>query len=466
MRDNLLLMTDSYKASHFLQLPPQTTQMYHYVESRGGEYPEVLFFGLQYALERYLAGTAVTEEDVAEAASLFKAHGEPFNYQGWMHIARDLGGKLPVRIRAVPEGLVVPTGHVLLDIENTDPAVPWLPGYLETMLLRAVWYPSTVATTSYFTRKTIEGFAGTVDDPSEVLFKLHDFGARGVSSHESAGIGGAAHLVNFRGTDTVEALLIARDYYDEEMAAFSVPASEHSTMTAWGRNNEADAYRHMLTAFQGSPIISVVSDSYDVWNALENIWGDRIREAVRLANLQGTTVVIRLDSGEHPPTVVRRALALLEDKFGATVNSRGYKVLNGVRVLQGDGINRQMIYEILSGITNDGYSMSNIGTFGMGGALLQHGNRDTLKWAMKASSMVAGGVRHDIFKEPVDAVWKRSKKGRLDLVKRRGHFQTVEYGASASLLGLVFEDGDVKRHQALAQIRELAWPAKQLAGVS
>ena len=156
----------------------------------------------------------------------------------------------------------MPVHNVLMTVECDDPQVFWLASYLETMLLR-VWYPVTVATRSWHLRQTIRRFLEkTDDDLAQLPFKLHDFGARGVSSAESAAIGGAAHLVNFMGSDTVLGVLAANRFYREPMAAYSVPAAEHSTITSWGREHEADAYRNMIRRF-GLPgaIVSVVSDS-------------------------------------------------------------------------------------------------------------------------------------------------------------------------------------------------------------
>src|SRR5581483_294412 len=264
--DNLILNTDSYKASHWLQYPPETDATFFYVESRGGQYDKTLFFGLQAILKEYLS-RPVTYTDVDEAKAFFAQHGEPFNEAGWRWIVDAHKGRLPLRIRAVPEGSVVSTHNALVTIESTDPDSFWVPSYVETLLLR-MWYPVTVATLSWHLKQLIGGFLErTSDDPAGQLpFKLHDFGARGVSSTESAGLGGAAHLVNFHGTDTLSGILTARAYYHEPMAGYSIPAAEHSTITSWGREREVDAYRNMLDQFaQPGRIVAVVSDSYDIY---------------------------------------------------------------------------------------------------------------------------------------------------------------------------------------------------------
>src|SRR6185437_12975069 len=231
--DNLILNSDSYKASHFLQYPPGTEEISSYVESRGGRFPHTLFFGLQAFIKQYLL-TPITQDDIAEAEALLTAHGLPFNRTGWLRIVNDHGGHLPIEIAAVEEGEVVPTRNVLVQVRNTDPALAWVTSYIETALLRAIWYPTTVATLSFEAKRTIRRhLERTSDDPDgQIPFKLHDFGARGVSSLESAMLGGMAHLVNFQGTDTVSALVGARRFYGAAMAGFSIPAAEHSTITA------------------------------------------------------------------------------------------------------------------------------------------------------------------------------------------------------------------------------------------
>jgi nicotinamide phosphoribosyltransferase len=411
--DNILLNTDSYKTSHFLQYPPDATGMFSYFESRGGAWDRTLFFGLQMILKEYLS-RPFTPEHVREAGNFWQAHGVPFDEAGWRHILETHGGYLPVTIRAVPEGSVVPGRNALFTVECTDPRVFWVVSHLETLLVRA-WYPITVATQSWHIKQTIRDYLrATSDDPEGQLpFKLHDFGARGVSSGESAAIGGCAHLVNFRGTDTASGILAARRHYHEPMAGYSIPAAEHSTITSWGREGETEAYRNMLRRFaQPGQLVAVVSDSYDVYNAVDNIWGGRLRDEVVNS---GATLVIRPDSG-NPVEVVLKVAEILDRRFGSTRNSKGYKVLEHVRIIQGDGVNARSIEEILANLGNHGFSADNI-AFGMGGALLQRLDRDTLKFAMKCSAIRRGGRWLPVSKDPVTDSGKKSKEGRLSLFR-------------------------------------------------
>ena len=457
MTINPILNTDSYKASHFRQYPAGTTNVFSYVEARGGAYDRALFFGLQAILKAEF-NTPVTRADIDEAEALLVPHGLPFHRVGWELLIDRHGGHLPLEIRAQAEGTIAQVRLPMMTVVNTDPDFFWLTSYVETALLR-VWYPITVATISNGVRRLIrKHLVATSDAPdAELPFKLHDFGARGVSSHQSAGLGGLAHLTNFQGTDTLAAILAARRFYNEPMAGFSIPAAEHSTITSWERPNEADAYANMVSQF-GKPggIFAVVSDSYDLYNAVEHIWGERLRQQVIDS---GATLVVRPDSGD-PVEVVSRTVNLLADKFGTTTNGKGYRVLNTVRVIQGDGVNPVSIEAILNRLTAEGFSASNI-AFGMGGALLQKCDRDTMQFAYKASAAKVGGAWRDVYKDPVTDTGKRSKRGLLGLGNDNGVFRTVavrdadfqpvEGGLNA--LEPVWRNGELLRDEPLSVIR-------------
>ncbi len=455
---NIILNTDSYKVSMFKQYPAGTTGVYSYIESRGGRYDQTVFFGLQAFIKEYLL-EPITQADIDIADEILTAHGEPFNREGWEYILSAHGGYLPVVIRAVPEGTVVPVKNVLATIENTDPKAFWLTTWLETALLRAIWYPTTVATQSYAIKRVILDYLEKTGDPSTIDFKLHDFGARGVSSLESAGIGGAAHLVNFMGSDTISGVLFAREYYSAGIAGFSIPAAEHSTITSWGRDNEVKAYENMVTQFaKPGSIVAVVSDSYDIFNAASNLWGEALREKVIAS---GATVVIRPDSGD-PLVVNQKLIEILGEKFGYTVNSKGFKVLNNVRLIQGDGVNELTIRSILGGFMAMGWSADNI-AFGMGGALLQQLDRDTQKFAMKCSSALINGEWVDVQKDPITDNGKKSKAGRVTLWKSGGEWVSAVdqpkgwfdrgFGPLTEVLEEVYRDGKLVKEITFEQVR-------------
>lgn len=454
MFDNFILSTDSYKVSHWKQYPPGTQTVYSYLESRGGKYNETVFFGLQYYLNYYLSGHVVFPWHIDEAEDFCNKHfGEGlFNRAGWEYIVNQHSGRLPLRIRAVREGTVVPTHNVLMTIENTDPNVPWLTNYAETLLLK-VWYPITVATLSRNIKKIILGFLEATGDPDLINFKLHDFGFRGASSYETAAIGGAAHLVNFMGTDTMAALEVSQEFYDEDMAGFSIPASEHSTITSWGEEHELDAMRNMLTAYP-TGLVACVSDSFDIYRACRQYWGDELHDMIMQRD---GTLVVRPDSGD-PPTVVTNVLGILGEKFGYTVNRKGYKVLpSQIRVIQGDGVNEDSIYDVLTACMRRGWSADNV-TFGMGGKLLQDVNRDTQKFAFKCSAVQVNGEWRDVYKDPVTDPGKISKRGRLSLVMGDGGILETESETDPKFdyLQTVFENGVVRNRTNLAEVRRLA----------
>jgi nicotinamide phosphoribosyltransferase len=452
---NFIGLTDSYKVSHADQLEAGTTDIYSFFESRGGKFSEVVFFGLQYYLKQYLEGIVIKKADIDDAAEDFALHfgnTDIFNRAGWEYIVERHGGRLPIQINAVPEGTVVPTGNVLMTVYNTDPKVPWITNYVET-LLSQIWYPSTVATQSREMKKLILASLRKTGDPDTIPFKLHDFGFRGSTSVEAAALGGAAHLVNFQGTDTLAALQVTRRIYGERMAGFSVPAAEHSTITSWGRQREAEAFRNMLEKFP-TGLVSVVSDSYDIYAACRDLWGSKLKEQV--LNRDGV-LVVRPDSG-NPSEVVVKVLEILGDQFGFEANQKGYKVLNPkVRVIQGDGIDYGSLGNVLTAMETAGWSADNV-AFGSGGGLLQKVNRDTQRFAFKCSATKIGGVWRDVIKNPITDPGKKSKAGRLALVNRAGVYQTVleKDAGSDNLLQPVFRNGVVLQEQSLADIRTRA----------
>lgn len=450
---HIIFDTDSYKVSMHKQYPPNTTGVYSYIESRGGKWDKTLFFGLQGFIKEYLT-KKLTQKDIDLAEKIWKAHGLPFSRENWQYILDHHDGRLPVVIRAVPEGTVIAGKNVLVTIENTDPKCYWLTTWIETALLRAVWYPTTVATLSYSARKRILHYLELTGTPEDIDFKLHDFGARGCSSRETASIGGAAHLLNFKSTDTIQGVLYAMSYYDSDVCGFSIPASEHSTMTSWGREFEKDAYENMIDQFaQPGSIFAVVSDSYDIFNATENIWGEQLKKKVIDS---GSTVVIRPDSGD-PLMVIKRMLKILDKKFGSTINSKGYRVLNHVKIIQGDGVNEQAIYSILGALMVNGWSADNI-AFGMGGALLQGVGRDDLKFALKCSSACVNDEWIDVQKDPITDQGKKSKAGRVQTFRlglNNEYYSATEKTTifDSDAMSTVFENGYIMREYNFDEVK-------------
>ena len=459
LRFNPILSTDSYKLTHWWQYPPHTRFIYSYVCSRGGFFDHAELAGLQYILKSNFAGKVFTLEHVEEAHRFARKHFDrnqnAFHYEGWKRLHAKHGGMLPLRIKALKEGSVAGAQNAMVTIENTDPEFYWLTNWAETVLLQ-LWYPTTVATLSRAIKQIIGEALVRTGDPSLLPYKLHDFGFRGVSSRESAAIGGAAHLFNFLGTDNLAAIELLQQYYGADMPGVSIPASEHSTMTAWGKEHEVDAFENMLNNIPDG-LVACVSDSYDIFHAVRNLWGGKLRDKV--LHRHGT-LVIRPDSGD-PVTVLEEIFKIAAEKFGYEVNRKGWKVLAPqVRFIQGDGVNYYTIQNMISQLTRKGWSMDNW-SFGMGGALLQQVNRDTLKFALKCSAIDINGTWHDVYKRPVTDPGKDSRAGRFAVFKAGKEFVTEAIAGNGPLLSgdqleVVMENGVLHREQSLDEIRAIA----------
>ncbi|MDR6945073.1 nicotinate phosphoribosyltransferase [Mucilaginibacter pocheonensis] len=464
-RENLILLADAYKYAHHKFYYPGTTQIYSYLESRGGMFDETIFFGLQYFLKEYLQGPAFTQLDLDEAGGFLQqvfGSDDVFDKSKFQYILDKYNGHLPVKIKAVAEGTAVPTSNVLMTIDNTDPECYWLTNFLETLLMQ-VWYPCTVATLSNQIRKVVtQYYSETATEGAEagIDFVLNDFGFRGVSSVESAKIGGAAHLINFSGSDNLAGSGMAIDYYDaQKVYGLSIPATEHSICTLLGRDGELEIFKHVLRSFP-TGTIACVSDSFNIFKACREYWGGELKEEI--LNRQGT-LVIRPDSGD-PIMTLLEIFKILFETFDFTTNSKGYKVLPPqVRVIQGDGVNYAEIINIYNALKANGISAENL-VFGMGGALLQKVDRDTRKFALKCSSVVINGQEVAVDKSPTEMdaqgnitpSFKKSKRGRLKLVKINGIFKTVneqEHIELADELHTVFENGKLLNPITFEQVK-------------
>nr|DAQ91966.1 MAG TPA: putative nicotinate phosphoribosyltransferase [Caudoviricetes sp.] len=448
IENNICLLSDSYKEWHHRAYLPNTEYLESYFEARNGaRFNKTVLFGLQAIIKKHLVGQVVTKEKIDEAERLVNAHQGPvFNREGWEYILSKHDGQLPITIRAVAEGTPVDVNNAMMVVRNNDKECKWLTNYLESLLLH-VWYPSTVATLSREIKfMLIDYMNKTSDDFSGLDFMLHDFGFRGVETCDAAMIGGAGHLLNFKGTDTVPALLIPINYYSASgPVGFSVAATEHSIMTARGREGEFEVVEHI---FKETPsgILSLVIDSYDYENFI-NVCGTTFKDTI---DKRDGRTVFRPDSGD-PVTVTLRCLELIEKYWGSTKNSKGFRVLPPhVRVLWGDGIDYYGMRTILFSMLNNGWSAENI-VFGCGGGLLQKVDRDTQRFAFKCSAQYYDGAWHDVYKEPKDLT-KKSKRGRLALIEEDGKHVTVrldELNGRKDLLKTVFENGRM--------VREYTW---------
>ena len=455
-RINPLRKTDSYKPAHPLLYKPGTDYMQNYLEARTKSNVPIKWFGAQAVVKEHLV-EPFTHTDVIDMAIFCDAHyGRPdvFPERKFADLVMNNGGRWPVNIYSQEEGKRYLPGTPLLLVEPVTPNPEhfWTVGYIEGVLSQT-WYPTSVATNSAFMKDILREYLikssdykpGTPEFDGILNFMLHDFGFRGVSCVEQAGIGGMAHLLNFLGTDTMVGIDYARYYYNtNSMLGFSIPASEHSTWTSWGGpKGEAEAMRHMLDQFP-TGLIAGVSDSYDVQNAIRNIWGGQLKGMV--LGRDGR-LVIRLDSGNQKVSTQKNFEAAWE-VFGGTINSKGFRVLNPrVRMIQGDGIDVNTLREIVVNLINHNIALENF-AFGSGGGLLQKLDRDTHKFAIKCNMVRTAGENIDVYKSPMEfdadgnyvTSFKRSKSG--DLRNTPG-------------LRLIYSNGQLFNQQKFDDMREL-----------
>lgn len=379
-------------------------------------------------------------------------------------------GYLPVEIKAVEEGTIMPVQNVLMTITNTHPDFYWVVGFVESLLLK-LWYTITVATCSHEYRSIVNTFFAETDE--EILdtlkdFQVHDFGYRGDSSEEGAAISGVAHLLSFLGSDNVPALPCAVEFYNADINGapilLSVPASEHSVMCSFGREDEIGAFKHMLELYP-TGVVSIVSDTFDVYKVLTE-FAEILKEDI--LKREGK-VVFRPDSG-NPEYIIcgnpdaepgsnewKGAIRLLDEKFGSAVNSKGYKVLNPkVGLIYGDGMYIERYISTLNRLKEMGYAASNL-VIGVGGILRNH-SRDTLGFAIKATYVEVNGEPREIEKDPITDHKKKSLKGLLALSRTDNVYTTKDQCTlqqeAGSLLQTVYKDGQLLKQTSLQEIRE------------
>ena len=461
---NAILATDSYKLSHPYSYSPAMKGQFSYGEARvKGQ--KILVAGIRMLLTKFFR-KAITQYDIDEAAHFAELHGEPFKREAWEKIVTHYNGALPVTIRAVPEGTVIPSSMPIYSIECDDEDLAWLPSHLETMFQRGIWYPTTIASNDYYIKNVIRNYYIKTGVPVEAAdFALHDFGGRGVTCAEQAEIGGFAHLINFKGSDTIEGVRAANFYYDCQMAAFSVPATEHSVQCSFSIDDDTGSgdleyLRHQIkTLAKPGGIVSIVIDGFDTFRASGYLCNELKADIIA----SGAKVVFRPDSGDMFE-IVPRLLDMQAEAFGFTINEKGYKVINNVGIIQGDGVNNEAIEKLLKIVVDKGFAANSV-VFGSGGALLQKVNRDTYKFAQKASAILVDGKWVGISKNPVTDPGKMSKKGRVTTLRSKltGEYMVgyVDNEADRSdewedVMKLVYRNGIVSCNDTLDEIRERA----------
>jgi nicotinamide phosphoribosyltransferase len=421
MKRNTTKLTDSYKIVHPSMMQPDTENVYSYGESRiGATYPYSQYFGLQYVLKKHMVGKVVDNDMIAEGEDFAEKHFGYRHYfptQMWKYVVNKHGGYLPLKIRAVPEGSTIPISNPSISVTLSDenPIIAGLVNHFEPLLTQ-VWYHTNVTTMGFTLKQRLkELYAKTSDNPFLIPYHIHDFGFRGASCLEAVDIYAMAHLVNFRGTDSIPGIDAAQYYYNTtQMLGNSVAATEHSIKTAFGTiEGEYLITEQLLKQFPDDAIISDVRDSYDIVAAVKHA-GTKLKNTI--INRKGK-YVIRMDSprfeGDTAKDQVLWLVQQLDHYFGTTTNSKGYKVLHpSVGAIYGDGMSMPDMFDAMDMLIANGYSVESC-IYGFGGGLSQKHNRDTQRNAFKSSSQKRNGVWHDIKKNPLDKS-KTSKAGRIE----------------------------------------------------
>lgn len=478
------LLCDFYKVSHKNQYPQGTELVYSTWTARASrlaDVDEIVAFGFQAFIRDYLIdyfNVNFFGRTKAEVADEYKrviryALGEADPDARHIEALHELG-YLPIKIKAVKEGSLVPIKVPMLTIENTHPAFFWLTNYLETLMSCQLWLPATSATIAFRYRKLLQDYAQrTNGDISGVPFQGHDFSMRGMGSLEAAKSSGAGHLLSFTGTDTIPAILYLEDHYganmEKELVGTSIPATEHSVMCAHGRD-EAASYRYLIKEVYPAGFVSIVSDTWDLWNVLDVV----IRGLKDDILARDGRIVIRPDSGDPVKIICgdpdadderarRGVIELLWDIFGGTTTQRGYKQLDShIGAIYGDAITFERCREICERLAAKGFASTNM-VYGIGSFTYQYNTRDTFGYALKSTYAVVGGEGRKIFKDPKtdEGKVKKSQTGLVCVVNRDGRMALVdnldreEYDqySKDDLLEDVFVDGRLVREQTLGDIR-------------
>jgi len=479
------LLTDFYKISHRHQYPPATSTVYSTWTARESEIEgidHVVVFGVQAFIQRYFVEYFQTNFFDRPRLEIVEQYSRLIhNTLGIEEPATDHLeslwelGFLPLEVRALPEGTLSPLRVPSVTFVNTRPDFFWLTNFVETLFSAESWLPSTSATLAFEYRKLFERFAHqTGADPHAVPFQGHDFSFRGMSSVEAAASSGAGHLVSFHGTDTIPAILFLEKYYGAdsgvELVGASIPATEHSVMSAYGNegpDDELATFERLLTELYPTGFISIVSDTWDLWRVVGEFL-PRLKEKILARDGR---VVIRPDSGDPVEIITGReshddsladlgVVEALWNIFGGSVTDKGYRVLDShVGVIYGDKISLPIATRILDRLEEKGFASTNV-VFGIGSHTYQRTNRDTFGHAFKSTAVTINGREKAIFKDPRTDVghMKRSLRGRVAVTHDGDDLRVID-GLSSSdtipgdLLRVVFRDGTTSNVESLGQIR-------------
>jgi len=490
MKTNPFLLTDYYKVGHVFQYPADTTLVYSNLtprKSRIDGIEEMVFFGLQYFIKEYLLSYfnenffhQPKEKVMADyKRRISTSIGELPSYD---HLEKlhDLG-YLPIEIKALPEGSLVPMKVPCITVVNTLPDFYWLTNFLETILSAITWQPCTSATIAYQYRKLLDRYAEETGMPADfVQWQGHDFSFRGMSSYESAVLSGMGHLLSFTGTDTIPAIDAMEYYYnanaEKELIGASVAATEHSVMCSGSKDGELETFRRLIETVYPSGIVSIVSDTWDLWK----VCTEYLAELKEVVLKRDGKVVIRPDSGDpvkiicgnpegKTPAEKKGVVQLLWEVFGGSVTGKGYKLLDPhIGAIYGDSINLERAEEICEGLKQKGFASQVV--FGIGSFTYQYNTRDTFGLAMKATYVEIAGEGRDIFKNPVtDDGTKKSATGLLRVNMEKGKYVLYDKVSweeeKQSALQTVFKNGHLLKEYSLGEIRNrLLTGRKEMSG--
>ena len=478
------LLCDFYKVSHREQYPKNTEYVYSTWiprDSRIDGINKVVAFGFQSFVKEYLINYFNenffdrSKEDVVKEYKRVIKYTLGIDNPETTHIEElhDLGF-LPVKIKALKEGTLVPLRIPMLTIENTNPKFFWVTNYLETLMSTSLWMPSTSATVAFEYRKILNKFAmETVGSTDGVQFQGHDFSMRGMSSFESCKGSGMGHLLSFVGTDTIPAILAAENYYnaniETELTGTSIPASEHSVMCAYGRD-EFESYKRIITEVYPNGFVSIVSDTWDLWSVLTNVIG-KLKTEILARNGR---VVVRPDSGDpvkilcgdpdsKDELIKKGVVEVLWDIFGGIITEKGYKQLDShIGVIYGDAITLNRAMQICEKLKDKGFASINC-IYGIGSYTYQYVTRDTFGFALKSTHVVIGGIEHNIYKDPVtdtDKI-KKSLIGRAVVIDNDGALKVIDNlsmdqqksYSNVDLLEDIFVNGKIIKDLTFTEVR-------------
>lgn len=493
MTNNPILMTDGYKLGHHRMYPEGTELVYSNFTPRGINYmpkgaEDIVVFGTQYTVQ-YIQDlwqnnffNQPKEQIISQAKKYFDSYLGTDYDMSHFEALHDLG-YLPVCIKSLEEGSIIGPKIPILTIYNTKKEFFWLPNFLETLISSLLWKPLHSASLAYGFRKILDKWALKTDKENLhiVDFQGHDFSFRGMQHPESAISSGLGWLTSFSGTDSIPVLQAADYYYDSTDCAFSVPASEHAVMTAYGKEDEIEGFRRLMKQYP-TGILSIVSDSFDLWKVCTEYLPE-LRDKILARDGK---IVIRPDSGNPVDilcgeqvitrdyrTVVENAslylthpkykgvIELLWDVFGGTVNEQGYKVLDPhIGAIYGDSITLERAEEICSRLEAKGFASTNW-VAGIGSYSLGYATRDSQGSAVKATYCVVNGEGREIFKDPItDDGLKKSAKGLLYVQKNTedGKFELIDQvdweTENKGELDVIFINGGFVNESSLYRIKE------------